>query len=389
MQPASGARDLNPQQVEVNHLISNKLSNVYKIWGYEEVSPPNIERQATLMAGGAISNKEILKIVSNESLGLRPEMTASISRTASTRLINKPRPLRLWAKGTVFKSKEDTSGATNIEENQQSGIELFGVKSISAEIELLAILLDCLKSLDLSAELKPKLLIGHTQLMDLILSRFDLEVKDRIKTILINYDLIGINNLNLEKGLKDELISINMCRGMPVDVLKKLESMYGNVNIIDELMKLFKIIMPIYNNEKVKLQLDPTFTPHYELYNGFVFQLICNTSNNQVVIARGGRYDGIVSIFSLDNNNAAGVGFSFAVDKIRELFNEYSRNIILEEKFLIAYSKSNSIQNALKKQREFHQNGKIAVIELEPCKDKNIALSLLLKRNFTKLVWLD
>ena len=47
LQPAKGARDLNPKQVEINHLIASKLSNVFKLWGYEEVSPPNIERQPT------------------------------------------------------------------------------------------------------------------------------------------------------------------------------------------------------------------------------------------------------------------------------------------------------------------------------------------------------
>tara|TARA_Y100001968_G_C19085130_1_gene584904 strand:+ start:193 stop:684 length:492 start_codon:yes stop_codon:yes gene_type:complete len=142
LQPAKGARDLNPKQVEINHLIASKLSNVFKLWGYEEVSPPNIERLPTLMAGDAISNKDILKVVADEPLGLRPEMTTSIARAASTRLINRPRPLRLWANGTIFKNNAAIEGGTNIEENQQSGVELFGIKSINAEIELLSLLLD-------------------------------------------------------------------------------------------------------------------------------------------------------------------------------------------------------------------------------------------------------
>ena len=54
LQPASGARDLNPQQVRKNHLIASKLSSLYQLWGYERISPPHIERLDTLMAAGGI-----------------------------------------------------------------------------------------------------------------------------------------------------------------------------------------------------------------------------------------------------------------------------------------------------------------------------------------------
>ena len=86
LQPAAGARDLNPQQVESNQNLSKRLAQVYNLWGYEEVSPPRIERLETLMAGGAIESSDIVKLVADEPLGLRPEMTVSIARAACTRL---------------------------------------------------------------------------------------------------------------------------------------------------------------------------------------------------------------------------------------------------------------------------------------------------------------
>ena len=133
-QPASGARDLNPQQLEVNHFISKKLSELYHLWGYEEVDPPKIERLETLKAAGAISSKEILNVVADEKLGLRPDMTASIARVASTRFAQKARPLRLWTCGTVFKCRESHDNGSYVEENLQSGVELFGIEDIKAEI---------------------------------------------------------------------------------------------------------------------------------------------------------------------------------------------------------------------------------------------------------------
>ncbi|MCP9923327.1 ATP phosphoribosyltransferase regulatory subunit, partial [Synechococcus lacustris] len=40
LQPASGARDLLPQDVGANRWICDRLAEVYQLWGYSEVTPP-------------------------------------------------------------------------------------------------------------------------------------------------------------------------------------------------------------------------------------------------------------------------------------------------------------------------------------------------------------
>ena len=142
LQAAAGVRDLNPQQVERNQQLNQRVSDVYRLWGYEEVSPPRIERLDTLMAGGAIDGRDIIRLVADEPLGLRPEMTASIVRAACTRFSDRPRPLRLYASGVVFESRPGAEGGISIEENYMSGVELIGVNDISAELELLSLLFE-------------------------------------------------------------------------------------------------------------------------------------------------------------------------------------------------------------------------------------------------------
>ena len=141
LQPAAGAKDLNPRQVETNRQLTERLASVYRLWGYDEVSPPRVERLATLMAGGAIDSSDIVRLVADDPLGLRPEMTASIARAACTRFANRQRPLRLWASGTVFRTRSADEGGQCIEENLQSGVELFGVSGSEAEMELLSLLM--------------------------------------------------------------------------------------------------------------------------------------------------------------------------------------------------------------------------------------------------------
>ena len=389
MQPASGSRDLNPQQVEINHLIATNLSKVYKLWGYEEVSPPNIERLLTLMAGDAISHKDIVKVVADEELGLRPEMTASIARVASTRFANRPRPLRLWSQGAVFKSKEVSEGSTYIEESLQSGVELFGVKNIKAEIELLSVLLESLQSLNLKDTHQPTLLIGHKKLMDLILGKVNAQEKNDIKSVLVNYDQVGINNLEVTEEIKLKLLEISQLRGDPGEVFIHLAKLYGNNETINNLKCLFDVIIPISKKYNIRIQLDPTFQTSFDLYNGLIFQLVCQGNNNQVIIARGGRYDQIVRRFSKNEKQSAGVGFSYAIDKIRELLLEDQLKKSDNEKTLIAFNKNRSIEDALIKQRELHSNGQIAILELGECQNKSEALNILKKMKLNKLEWID
>ena len=69
----------------------------------------------------------------------------------------------------------------------------------------------------------------------------------------------------------------------------------------------------------MQIQLDPTFQPHYELYDGIVLQLVCQGSSAPVVIARGGRYDALVQRLGGEGTDATGMGFSYCVDHIRNL----------------------------------------------------------------------
>ncbi len=388
LQPAAGARDLNPQQVETNHLITQRLAKVYQLWGYEEVSPPRVERLETLMAGGAISSKEIAKLVADEPLGLRPEMTASIARAACSRLAQRPRPLRLWAAGTVFESGEAIEGGLYIEENLISGVELLGVKEISAEMELLSLLLAAMEILELKADHCPTLLLGHTCLMNLILSSIKSTNREYVKTALINYDLLTIEQLDHTEELSFSMLDLISLRGSPNIVLNKLEEIFGQNEAIENLRMIFKIISPLANNYNINLQLDPTFQPHFDLYNGIVFQLICQGHSAPMVIAKGGRYDALLSRFGAEDDVSAGVGFSFSVDQLRELIVDFRSSMECQETTLIAYGATEDLEIALKRQHELHQQGKRAIIELKSCEDPQEASKLMKSRNCTNVEWL-
>ncbi len=388
LQPASGSKDLNPKQVETNHLLTSKLAEVYRKWGYEEISPPRVERLTTLTAGGAIEIEDVVKLVADEPLGLRPEMTASIARAACTRFAQRPRPLRLWASGTVFENRESVEGVHCIEENLVSGVELFGVKDITAEMELLSLLLESMDKLNIDSIYKPTLLIGHTSLIDLILSIIGNENRESIRNYLLTYDRLSLENIKIDKQSKETLLLLQTCRGYPTNVLNTLQKELGKNNITDNLIRLFSMIEPIAKRHGIELQLDPTYLPHFELYTGIVFQLICTGSSAPLVIARGGRYDELVKRCGAKENQAAGLGFVFAIDKIRELINDFMPNKS-EKKIIIAYGLNNSLEKALDRQSFWHKKGYTAIVELDPLKNKDEAIYKANEKGIKELEWVS
>ena len=388
LQPAAGARDLNPRQVESNRLLSERLAAVYKLWGYDEVSPPRVERLDTLMAGGAIASGDVVRLVSDDPLGLRPEMTASIARAASTRLARRPRPLRLWASGTVFQSRSADEGGMCIEENLQSGVELFGVQGVEAEMELLTLLIAAVETLDLGAGHRPQLLIGHTALMDLVLSPYQGDRKDAIRTALTRYDRLAIESMDLPQGDRARLLLHLDSRGRPDLQLQELEQQFGPQPVFADLKRLTDLITPAADEQRVSVQLDATFQPIFELYTGLVFQLVCQGKAAPVVIARGGRYDDLVRRCGATGTDAAGVGFSLAIDPIRELLSESSPGQPDETAVLVAYSSGTGLEDALRRQLFWHQQGTRAVVELKPVQDRSQAEAMARQRGGLQLDWI-
>ena len=389
LQPASGARDLNPQQVKKNHLIASKLSSLYQLWGYERISPPHVERLDTLMAAGGISNNEILKIVSDEPVGLRPEITASIVRAASTRFNEYQKPLRFWSTGTSFKCNQSIDGAIDIEESFQSGVELIGIKAINAEIELLSLLIESLKIIEIDQKYKMTLLIGNTYLLELILSSLDSTKINQIKNILCDLDYIALSKLNVDKEQRVFIKQIMNMRGKPEKILTSLKNIYGSNYYIEKLNQLFNIIEPLAKEKGIEVQLDPTLGTKYKLYSGLTFSLVSSSSSAPIIIAKGGRYDNLVKKFSSSDKDCYGIGFSISIDKVRELVSTSNKVKDNNEKVLIAYKQSSSLYKALKQQKQWHNRGIVSIISHEPLKSKEATNELLKSNRCTKIEWID
>ncbi len=377
-------KEIKLVDVRNNSNIINNLNNIYKLWGYEEVSPSFINTLETIKGRGVIEENEVVGIVSNNSLCLRPEMTTSIVKLSSTRLINKKRPIRLFTNGMVFDKKENNKNSFKLQEKLQSGIELIGYDTKYPEIEVINILFDSIDNINLKDDCNLCLLVSTTKIMDLILNKYKNNNFEEIKKSLVNFDQDKLSKLGIDEEDKYILKDLLFTRGEPMAILKKLKSIFGPSKNLDDLNFLFETISKISSKYGVKLQLDPTFQPHLNLYEGIVFQLIGESGNNKNVIAKGGRYDELVRFFSPNEKTLNGIGFTISIDVLRNLIKDEKKE---KKKILLMFKDSYLLEKGMNEQKELQKSGIIAVLYLNPCNDLAKANQIMKENNCTEIVW--
>ena len=387
LQPAAGARDLNPGDVEANRRLCDLLAHVYRLWGYEEVAPPTIERLDTLQAGGGIAPREVVRLAADDPLGLRPEFTASIARIASTRMATRPRPLRLWACGTIFRHLPDDGGGQRISEELHSGVELLGVSSAAADTELVHVLLAAAATLGLREAHRPTLLVGHHGVLDALLAEVPAAHRAAARHALTDFDPLALDALPLPRAQRQRLSGTMGLRGEPSQVLYQLEQWLGPVPLLEDLAATLASAAPAAAAMGMRLQLDPTFQPHFDLYDGLVLKLVCRGRDAPVPIASGGRYDALVGRFCGDPAQAAGTGFGFHVEAIRELLADLTSPEPGQGPWLVA-APAGGLEKALARLRSLHLEGEPAELLPQACGSAAEAESLAARRGCRGAIWL-
>ncbi|MEB3351271.1 MAG: ATP phosphoribosyltransferase regulatory subunit [Cyanobacteriota bacterium] len=392
-QPAAGTRDRHPGEVETQRQLCDQLAALYRLWGYREVAPPGVERLDTLLAGGGVEDTEVVRLAQAVPLGLRPEFTASIARAAGSRFAARPRPLRLWASGVTFRQQggDGESGhGPRIQEQMQSGVELLGERAASADCELLHLLIAAAGRLGLRPEHRPQLLVGHHGLLAALLEPVPEPMRPQARRALTQLDPLSLAALPLAAEVSEPLLALIRLRGTPDAVIAGMRGGLGAGPALEALEALEAILQGVGGaaaEAGIRLQLDPTFQPHYSLYDGLVFQLVCHGGDTPVVIASGGRYDGLVGRFCGPDTPPAGLGFAVAIEAISELLGGEPMGPV-NGPWLVVPAVGVETGAALARMAQLHAGGEAAELGTTPCASAAEADALAASRGCRGAIWI-
>ena len=315
-QPPAGARDLLPLEVAQKSWINDRLQEVFQRCGYQRIVTSTIEWLDTLMAGGAIEPRTVIQLESRQegTLGLRPELTASIARAAVTRMTENSFPQRLCYRANVFRNPPAGHHGRQLE-FYQAGVELLFAGDILADAEIILLLAESLHYLGIT---NWHLLLGEAAITRSLLSPFPEDLREQVRCCLANLDRVTLENLPLSPELKQRALTLFDLRGKPEVVFQKVLSLDLNEAEIETIGNL-KSLISLLNQSYAKIlpiTLDLSLIQTFDYYTGIVFEVV-GFANHQVhVLGQGGRYDQLLGLYHSQKKTYPGVGFSFNIESL-------------------------------------------------------------------------
>jgi ATP phosphoribosyltransferase regulatory subunit len=321
-QPPAGARDLLPLEVTQKRWIADRLQQVFHRWGYHQIITSTLEWLDTLMAGGAIQRSTVIQLQDAETgtLGLRPELTASIARAFATRIAGSKSeatlslPQRLYYHANVFRRPPSSDHGRQME-FYQSGVELLGAEGVLADAEILLLLGDCLKQLGLQ---QWHLILGEAGLTRSLLSPFPPLVQDKVRQALAHLDRITLETLPLSSELRERALLLFNLRGQATDVLQKVASLdldSSERQIVDKLKSLVELLGKC-SPTPLPIILDLSLVQTFDYYTGIVFEVVSDRDTGARVLGQGGRYDRLLGLYHPQGESYPGIGFCLNIEDL-------------------------------------------------------------------------
>jgi ATP phosphoribosyltransferase regulatory subunit len=315
---APGARDLLPLDVAQKRWVEKSIQNVFHRWGYHRIITSTLERLETLIAGGAVDRETVIQIPSAKggTLGLRPELTASIARAAVARM-GDLYPQRLYYNANVFR-RADIEHHGRQQEFYQAGIELLGVGGILADVEAILLMMDCLKSLGVP---NWQIILGEAGLSRALLAQFPSEFQTHIRHCLAHLDRVTLEQLPLTPPQQQLALTLLDLRGNPSLVLARLAQLeldpqsQATITHLQTLIDLLTTTSPT----PLPLILDLSLIQTFDYYTGIVFEAVSITEDRAHILGKGGRYDKLLALYHPQGQNFPGIGFALNIEDLQQV----------------------------------------------------------------------
>ena len=175
-----GTSDLIFKESETKRFVDKNIITIFKSRGFSEVITPSFEFYDVFAdQTNSLPQEMMYKFFDSKGriLVMRPDNTTPIARITSTKLKGFLPPLWLYYNQNIFRISPSMSGRRD--EITQCGLELIGIKSQKADIEVITTALTVLKNI---APNDYRFEIGHVGFYKSIIDTlpFDNSVKEQV-----------------------------------------------------------------------------------------------------------------------------------------------------------------------------------------------------------------
>lgn len=330
-----GVRDIYNEECEKKLLLQERLYRMLRQYGYHPIETPTFEffdifgREI-----GTIPSRDLYKFFDREgnTLVLRPDITPSIARSAAKYFGEEDMPIRLCYMGNTFINNSSYQG--RLKESTQLGAELLSDSSVDADAEMLAMVIDCLKTAGLRDF---QISVGHADFFRGLMDAAGLleEQEEELRALISNKNFFGVDEfleiLHLERDLR-QLFSMlgRLYNGLDeLGETKRFATAYPRiVRVIERLEELYNILEVYGIARYISFELGTI--SDYQYYTGIIFAGY--TFGSGAPIVKGGRYDKLLTYFGKES---ASIGFAFVIDQLMAALARQKIEIGVEHRTLL------------------------------------------------------
>ncbi len=300
-----GFTDLLPERAEVFYFVKERLLSLFKSYGFLPVNPVSVEFITTFTAAGEdeVSTFNFIDHVDGKTACFRQDFTPQIARIVATH--NLTLPAKLCYEGVVLRNPKELTGERR--EIFQAGVEIIGVESLTADIELVVIADGVFKEVGVSEQ---KIFINDVSLIKSIFGEGNY-IPSELRSAFIVKDISEIRKIVSKSGLsaekRDFLCELPLFCG-DTRMLEEIERRF-RVDEIKPSLKRLKSIAQNVNKLGIEVLFDLGELRGFEYHSSIILDCYGADKKGQYhEIITGGRYDNMLVNYMKKNVAATGLG---------------------------------------------------------------------------------
>ena len=327
-QGVRGTRDFYPEDMRIRNWLFDNFTDAALLHGFDEYDAPVLEHEElyTRKQGEEITQQLYnFEDKGDRKVALRPEMTPSLARMVMARAGGLSMPIKWFSIPQCWRYERTQRGRGR--EHYQWNVDIWGTNEISADAELISILVTFFEGVGLTAK-DLVIKISSRKVLEEVLGSLEISEEIFSKTCIIvdKMDKLPVDII------EEQLTEL----GHNSDAISKIQSIFGIKNMdelanslgkessaVSELNSLFDSIDSYGILEWV--EFDASVVRGLAYYTGAVFEAHDREGKFRAICG-GGRYDKLLS--TLGGKDLPATGFGFGDMVIMELLAE--KNLIPE-----------------------------------------------------------
>jgi histidyl-tRNA synthetase len=314
LQPARGTQDLLPETARRHRQVSETARAMAALYGFAEIATPIFEFTEVFARPIGehtdIVSKEMYTFTDRggEEVTLRPENTAGVVRAVLSNGLTQSIPLKFFYSGPMFRYERPQKG--RFRQFHQIGVELLGVATPQADIEVIALGQRILKELGIADRVVLELnTLG------------DRETRAAYREKLVAYFSACKSELSEDSRRRLETNPLRILDSKDSRDRQLVETSPNFQQFLSgDSLRFFTRVKEGLDSLGIAYRINPKLVRGLDYYTHTVFEFVTTDLGAQGTVLAGGRYDGLVEL--MGGPAMPGVGWAAGIERLALLIAE-------------------------------------------------------------------